>query len=106
MIVDVKCEDDSIQIADLLCDADDCNVEVQFLKKVKSNLYIFEDEITTIPRESIQGWYDVEKLEDTDLYVSVPGGYELIDDSEDEDYICSEEEDESESESLVDEDEA
>jgi hypothetical protein len=42
-------------------------------------------------------------LEDTELFVKVPGGYELIDDSEDEDFVCSESDD-SESESLVDED--
>jgi hypothetical protein len=62
--------------------------------------------VTVIPRESICGWYDSEKLEETGIYVKVPGGYDLVDDSEDEDYECSDEsETESESESLVDEDE-
>ena len=42
--------------------------------------------------------------EETGIYVKVPGGYDLVDDSEDEDYVCTDEEDsESESESLVDE---
>jgi hypothetical protein len=104
MIVDVQCEDDTVQIANLIRDEDGYNVEVRFLVKVKNELYDFDDEISVIPKESITGWYDVEKLEDTHLYVKVHGGYELIDDSEDEDYTCSEEDDESESESLVDED--
>jgi hypothetical protein len=99
MFVDVKCEDDTIQIAELISDT-----EVLFLKRIKSNLYDFEDDITVIPKESICGWYDAEKLEETGIYVKVPGGYDLVDDSEDEDYVCTDEEDsESESESLVDE---
>jgi hypothetical protein len=47
-------------------------------------------------------------LEKTLLYVKVSNGYELIDDSEDEDFTCSESDSESEDEddiSLVDEDE-
>jgi hypothetical protein len=105
MIVDVQCEDDTVQIANLVRDEDGYDVEVRFLVKVKNELYDFDDEISVIPKESITGWYDVEKLEDTDLYVKVHGGYELLDDSEDEDYTCSDEDDdESESESLVDED--
>ena len=99
MFVDVNCEDDTVQIAELINDT-----EVIFLKRIKSNLYDFEDDITVIPRESICGWYDAEKLEETGIYVKVPGGYDLVDDSEDEDYVCTDEsESESESESLVDE---
>ena len=103
MFVDVNCEDDTIQIAELIRDENTHDAEVIFLKRIKSNLYDFEDDITVIPREAICGWYDTEKLEDTGIYVKVPDGYDLVDDSEDEDYVCSEE-DESESESLVDED--
>jgi hypothetical protein len=103
MFVDVNCEDDTIQIAELIRDENTHDAEVIFLKRIKSNLYDFEDDITVIPREAICGWYDTEKLEDTGIYVKVPGGYDLVHDSEDEDYVCSEE-DESESESLVDED--
>jgi hypothetical protein len=70
-------------------------------------LYNFEDEITTVPRESLCGWYDTENLEDTELYVKTVNGYDLVDDSEDENFVYSEgDEEESESESLVDEDEA
>ena len=109
MIVDVQCEDDTIQIAKL--ETSDPNnhqeVGVRFLRRVKSSLYNFEDEITTVPRESLCGWYDTENLEDTELYVKTVNGYDLVDDSEDENFVYSEgDEEESESESLVDEDEA
>ena len=109
MIVDVRCEDDTIQIAKL--ETPDPNnhqeVGVRFLRRVKSSLYNFEDEITTVPRESLCGWYDTENLEDTELYVKTVNGYDLVDDSEDENFVYSEgDEEESESESLVDEDEA
>ena len=103
MIVDVQCEDETVQIADLVRDENTDDVDVRFLKRIKSNLYEFEDEVRTVPKESVCGWYDVETLEETHLYAKVHGGYELIDDSEDEDFVCSDSE-ESESESLVDED--
>lgn len=96
MFVDVQCEDDTIQIAELVSDN-----EVIFLTKLENGLYDFEDDITVIPTESICGWYDCKTLEETELFMKAPGGYALLDDSDDEDYVCSDE-DESESESLVD----
>lgn len=105
MLVDVRCEDDSIQIADLVRDENGYEAEVRFLAVVKGSIFDFEDDISVIPVESICGWYDTDNLEDTELFVKVDGGYELIDDSDDEDFEYSET-DESESESLVDEDEA
>jgi hypothetical protein len=96
MFVDVQCEDDTIQIAELVSDN-----EVIFLTKLENGLYDFEDDITVIPTESICGWYDCKTLEETELFMKAPGGYALLDDSEDEDYVCSDD-DESESESLVD----
>ena len=100
MFVDVQCEDDTIQIAELVSDT-----EVIFLTKLENGLYDFEDDITVIPTESICGWYDCKTLEETELFMKVPGGYALLDDSEDEDYVCSDEDEDSDSESLVDEDE-
>ena len=100
MIVDVQCEDDTIQIAELVSDT-----EVIFLTKLENGLYDFEDDITVIPAESICGWYDCKTLEETDLFMKVSGGYALLDDSEDEDFEYSET-DLSESESLDEEDEA
>ena len=101
MIVDVHCEDDTIQIAQIKYEEEDVYV-VSFLEK-SGNFYNFSPEFERVPKESIAGFYDVENLEDTDLYMKVRGGYELIDDSEDEDFVYSES-DESESESVVDDD--
>ena len=100
MFVDVQCEDDTIQIAELISDT-----EVIFLTKLENGLYDFEDDITVIPTESICGWYDCKTLEETELFMKVPGGYALLDDSDDEDYVCSDEDEDSDSESLIDEDE-
>lgn len=106
MIVDVACEDGTTQIARTVLENQDTYI-VSFLEKNKYNLYDFVDEKEVIPKDSVSGFYDVEELEDTGLYVKVPLGYELIDDSEDEDYECSEDDDEDDDddESLVDENE-
>src|SRR6056300_9024 len=99
MFVDVKCDDDTIQIAEFISDT-----EVIFMTKVGNGLYNFEDDITIIPTESICGRYDCKTLEETDLFMKASGGYALLDDS-DEEYVCSDEDEESDSESLIDEDE-
>ncbi len=104
MIVDVQCEDDTIQIARIERQEHDMYI-ISFLEEGKNGLYNFSPELEAVPIESISGYYDVDELEETNLYMKVNGGYALLDDSEDEDYSCSEEEEDSESESLVDEDE-
>jgi hypothetical protein len=104
MIVDVQFEDETVQIARIIHEHGDMYA-VNFLEK-ENNVYNFSLDTELIPKDAISGFYDVENLEETELYVKVPGGYDLLDDSEDEDYVCSEEdesESESESESLVDE---
>jgi hypothetical protein len=103
MIVDVICEDDTIQIARIVHEHSDMYA-VNFLEQKKPGIYDFSKETELVPRDSVSGFYDVNNLEDTELYVKNDSGYELIDDSEDEDYICSDE-DESDDESLCDEDE-
>ena len=103
MIVDVVCDDGTVQIAQTIAE-DEYSYSVLFLKK-KKDFYNFDEEIVIVPKESISGFYDVDRLEDTELYMMTSNGYELIDDSEDEDFEYSET-DESESESLIEEDEA
>lgn len=104
MIVDVRFEDDSVEIAQVVGEESDMYV-VYFLQK-ENNVYNFSLDPELVPKDAVSGFYDVEKLEDTGIYIKVPGGYDLVDDSEDEDFICTDEdEEESESESLVDEDE-
>ena len=107
MLVDVNCDDGTVQIARIVKDGDD-TCTVRFLERVKSNLYEFTKTDDDVEKSSISGFYDTDDLEKTLLYVKVSNGYELIDDSEDEDFTCSESDSQSEDEddvSLVDEDE-
>ena len=107
MLVDVNCDDGTVQIARIVKDGDD-TCTVRFLERVKSNLYEFTKTDDVVEKSSISGFYDTDDLEKTLLYVKVSNGYELIDDSEDEDFTCSESDSQSEDEddvSLVDEDE-
>ena len=107
MLVDVNCDDGTIQIARIVKDEDD-TCTVRFLERIKSNLYEFTKTDDIVEKSSISGFYDTDDLEKTLLYVKVSNGYELIDDSEDEDFTCSETETEDETDddvSLVDEDE-
>lgn len=105
MIIDVYCEDDSIQIAKIIDDCNEC-YNVIFLEETTKGIYNFSTEIISIPKESVSGFYDVENLEETGIYSKIPNGYELYD--EDEDFICDSESDtetESECDSECDEDE-
>jgi len=104
MIIDVECEDGTIQIARTVLENQDSYL-VNFLEKNRYNLYDFVDETEEVSKDSVSGFYDVDELEDTHLYAKVPQGYELIDDSEDEDYECSEDDESEDDISLVDENE-
>lgn len=106
MIIDVQCDDGTTQIARIVHDTSD-TYSVQFLEKNKYHMYDFLDTVEVINRESVSGFYDTDDLEKTHLYAKVLNGYELIDDSEDEDYTASDtDSDESESDvSLVNESE-
>ena len=106
MIVDVKCDDDTTQIARVVQESEH-NYVVNFLERVHSSVFNFSQDVESVSKESVSGFYDVENLEKTGLYVYTQRGYEIIDDSEDEDFTCSgSETDESEDDvSLVDEDE-
>jgi hypothetical protein len=107
MLVDVNCDDGTVQIARIVKDGDD-TCTVRFLERIKSNLYEFTKTDDVVEKSSISGFYDTDDLEKTLLYVKVANGYELIDDSEDEDFTCSESESDDETDddvSLVDEDE-
>tara|TARA_B110000858_G_C17442203_1_gene310314 strand:- start:91 stop:435 length:345 start_codon:yes stop_codon:yes gene_type:complete len=109
MIIDVKCDDGTTQIARTVLETD-MTYTVNFLERNKYHLYDFMNINEVINKETVSGFYDTDDLEKTYLYTKSPNGYELVDDSEDEDYIYSDNESESESESesevsLVDEDE-
>jgi len=108
MIVDVTCEDDTIQIAQIIHEHGDMYA-INFLELKKPGVYDFSKDTELVPKDSVSGFYDVNNLEDTGLYYKSGNGYELVDDSEDEDYTCSDSEesesDEDDDESLIDEDE-
>ena len=105
MIIDVNCDDGTIQIARIIHEHADMYA-INFLELKKVGIYDFSSNTELISKDSVSGFYDVNDLESTQLYVKVNNGYELIDDSDDEDYTGSDdEEEESEDESLVDEDE-
>lgn len=107
MIIDVKCDDGTTQIARTVLETD-TTYTVNFLERNKYHLYDFMNINEVINKEAVSGFYDTDDLEKTHLYAKNPNGYELVDDSDDEDYIYSDNESESESESdvsLVDEDE-
>lgn len=107
MIIDVKCDDGTTQIARTVLETD-TSYTVNFLERNKYHLYDFMNINEVINKEAVSGFYDTDDLEKTHLYAKNPNGYELVDDSEDEDYTYSDIENDSESESdvsLVDEDE-
>ena len=107
MIIDVKCDDGTTQIARTVLETD-VTYTVNFFERNKYHLYDFMNINEVINKEAVSGFYDTDDLEKTHLYAKNPNGYELVDDSEDEDYTCSDSESDSESESdvsLVDEDE-
>ena len=106
MIVDVKCDDDTTHIERVVGENEN-EYTVNFLERVHSSVFNFSQNLESVSKESISGFYDVDNLEKTGLYVYTQRGYEIIDDSEDEDFTCSgSETDESEDDvSLVDEDE-
>ncbi len=106
MIVDVNCDDDTTHIARVIGESEH-NYAVNFLERVHSSVFNFSQNVESVSKESVSGFYDVDNLEKTGLYVHTRRGYEIIDDSEDEDFTCSgSETDESDEDvSLVDEDE-
>ncbi len=104
MIIDVQCDDHNVHIAKLVKDCGG-SCEVKFLERIHSSVFNFSDHVEMIEKDSISGFYDVENLEETGIYTRTKRGYELIDDSEDEDFTCSDiESEESDDVSLVDED--
>ena len=84
MIIDVECEDGTTQIARTVLENQDSYI-VNFLEKNKESFYHFIDEDEEVLKESVSGFYDVDTLEETDLFAKFPQGYVLLDDSDDED---------------------
>lgn len=105
MIIDVEFEDGTTQIAKVVSEMED-HYTVHFLEQTLDKIYRFSTEDEEIMKESVSGFYDVENLEETDLYAKCQDGYVLLDDSEDEDYEYSDEDETEDDISLIDEEEA
>ncbi len=103
MIIDVQCED-SVILARIVQEAENA-YNVNFLEKIRSGLFQFSHTVEAVSKDSVSGFYDVEKLEDTGLYTQTVKGYELVDDSDDEDYHFSDESSSDDDVSLFDEEE-
>ncbi len=102
MIIDVFCEDGTTQLARIVTETPDLYV-VNFLEKGAQGFYNFTNELVEISKDSVSGFYDVDSLEKTNLFMKVPLGYVPFDDSEDEDYECSGDDESEDDVSLVDE---
>ena len=102
MIIDVICEDGTTQLAQIVTETPDLYV-VNFIEKGHQDLYNFTHELVEISKDSVSGFYDVDTLEETNMFMKIPLGYILLDDSEDEDYESSEEDESEDDVSLVDE---
>ena len=89
MIVDISCDDDTTQIARIVNENQD-EYAINFLERVHSGVFDFNPKVEVVNKQSVSGFYDVNDLEKTGLYIHTTRGYELIDDSEDEDFTCSE----------------
>jgi len=104
-IVDVEYEDGVTCIAKIIKDLDS-EYEIALLEYYGDGEWNFDTQrLDTISKDSISGFYDTSKLEDTGLYEKLQNGmYVEVDESDFEYEVASSEDDESESDiSLVDE---
>jgi len=105
-IIDIEFEDGIISIAKIVKERE-TDYEVALLEYYGDGEWDFDTEdYTVIKKESVSGFYDTTKLEDTGLYEKLNNGmYAEIDESDFEYELDSSEDDESESDvSLDDED--
>lgn len=100
-IVDIEFEDGISEIAQITKDTTE-GYEVRLLEYDRGGRYIFGDVGYIVPKESVSGFYDTTDLEETGLYEKVSETqYELVDQSDPDVYIDTEDEEESESESDI-----
>jgi predicted choloylglycine hydrolase len=105
-IVDIEYDDGTCEIACIKSDTG-TDYTVSILEYETNGLYKFSDDILTVPKESISGFYDTTSLYETGLYTKVDEVYyEAVDESDPDVVYYSSDESESDSEvSLCDEDE-
>ena len=107
MSIDVLCQDGTIQIARIIETLENSYL-IKFIIKNELNFYNFNEHTEEISKDDVQGFYDTDNLEETNLFIKTQLGYEFVDDSEDENYECTESDDEESEDdiSLVDENES
>jgi hypothetical protein len=104
-IVDVQFEDGTVSICQIIDQVGSDYIVSELICK-RDGTCKFSDDTCPVAKDAVCGFYDVTKLEDTELFRRVSGNvYETIYDS-DEDYEASTDEDiESESDISLDDDE-
>jgi len=100
-LVDIVLTDNIVSLARIVEDMGP-TIQVQLLTKNHGGIYIFNEEVEDVPKESVSGYYDTDDLEKTGLFVRTRFGYEEISES-DSDYDPSDEEGSCGSISLSDE---
>jgi hypothetical protein len=100
MLVDVQTTD-GVYLAKVVSE-NGTKYTVRYMVYKKKGLYVYDKE-EEIDKENVCGLYDPEDTEEAAGFLPVEGGFVIAD--EDDEYEPSESEDESDEESLVDEDE-
>ena len=91
-IIDIEFEDGMICIGKIIKDIG-TEFEVSVLEHVGDGLWDFDQELECIPKDSVSGFYDTTNLESTGLYEQLKNGsYILIDHSDDEYVLPSDDE--------------
>jgi hypothetical protein len=85
-IVDIEYEDGSQHIGQIYKDLGN-NFSVNFLGYAGDGLWDFDGDYDLVPRESISGFYDATRLQDTGLYEITKNGYYVEVDSSDDEYV-------------------
>lgn len=101
-LIDVEYEDGYIEIARIIEDTPGHFV-VTPLVPTLNGLVKFSNQYHVIPKESIAGFYDTERLEDTGLFKKIDDNlYEAVDTSDSEYEYFSDEESDTDSEVSLD----
>ena len=105
-IIDVEYEDGIVSIAKIIKDRDS-EYDIALMRYYGDDEWNFDmEDLETIPKDSVSGFYDTTKLENTGLYEKLINGmYVEVDESDFEYELASSEDDESESDISLDDEE-
>jgi hypothetical protein len=105
-IIDVEYEDGIVSIAKIIKDRDS-EYDIALMRYYGDDEWNFDmEDLETIPKDSVSGFYDTKNLENTGLYEKLINGmYVEVDESDFEYELASSEDDESESDISLDDEE-